>query len=350
MLDPESCWRALVERNPAPARAFFYAVRTTGVYCRPSCASRLPRRENVSFHPDVAAAEAAGFRPCKRCRPNEASPIEAQVAAVKKACAILREREPTPSLEALAREVAVSPYHFHRVFKQIVGATPREYARAERVKRFAGALDAGGPIAQSAFDAGFGSSSRAYESAGAGLGMTPGARRRGGAGERIAYVTVKTALGAALVAATERGICATELGDEREALVEGLRARFPRATLVAGDGALRDWAKQVVEFIASPDHTLDLPLDVRGTAFQAQVWRALQRIPPGKTASYAELAAALGRPTAVRAVAQACAANALALLVPCHRAVPQRGGTGGSRWGVARKRALLEREKKAARR
>jgi AraC family transcriptional regulator of adaptative response/methylated-DNA-[protein]-cysteine methyltransferase len=347
MLDPESCWSALVERNPAPARAFFYGVRTTGVYCRPSCASRLPLRKNVTFHPDVASAEAAGLRACKRCRPNEASPVEAQVAAVKKACAILREREPAPPLAELAREVGVSPYHFHRMFKQVVGATPREYARAERLARFAGALDAGRPIASSVFDSGFGSSSRAYESAASGLGMTPGARKRGGAGERIGYVTVRTALGVALVAATERGICATELGDDARALVASLRARFPGAELRQDEGALRDWAKQIVEFIASPDHALDLPLDVRGTAFQAQVWRALQRIPPGTTATYAEVAAALGRPKAVRAVAQACAANALALLVPCHRVVRGDGATGGYRWGAERKRALLERERKA---
>jgi AraC family transcriptional regulator of adaptative response/methylated-DNA-[protein]-cysteine methyltransferase len=306
------------------------------------------RRENVTFHADTGAAEAAGYRPCKRCRPNEASPVEAQIAAMKKACAILREREPTPSLAALAREVAVSPYHFHRMFRQIVGATPREYARAERLARFAGALDEGRPIAKSAFDAGYGSSSRAYESAGSGLGMTPGARRRGGAGERIAYVTVGTALGFALVAATERGICATELGDDAGVLVAALHERFPAAELVPDDGALRDWAKQIVEFIASPDHALDLPLDVRGTAFQAQVWRALQRIPPGKTASYAEIAAALGRPKAVRAVAQACAANSLALLVPCHRVIRGDGEAGDYRWGAERKRALLEREKKAS--
>jgi len=345
MSDTEKHWQALVSRDRGADGTFFYGVRTTGVYCRPSCASRLPRRENVSFHASCEAAEAAGFRACKRCRPRERTPVEAQLAAVSKACALLAEREPAPPLAELAAAVGVSPFHFHRLFKQVVGATPREYARAQRVARFGQALDRGERVSQAAFGAGFGSSSRAYESA---LGMTPGARRRGGQGEEIRFAAAKTALGWVLIAATGKGVCAAELGDSRESLVSALRARFAAAKVREDRAGLRDWLARVAGFIASPDHALDLPLDVRGTAFQAQVWRALERIPPGKTASYAELAAALGRPRAVRAVAQACAHNPVALLVPCHRAIRRDGELAGYRWGVERKRALLARERELA--
>jgi AraC family transcriptional regulator of adaptative response/methylated-DNA-[protein]-cysteine methyltransferase len=347
MLDLEKCWQAVATRDRAADGTFYYAVRTTGVYCRPTCASRLPRRENVSFHASCADAEAAGFRACKRCRPAERTPVEAQLAAVAKACAILGERDSAPPLAELAAAVGVSPFHFHRLFKQVVGATPREYARAQRVTRFGLALDRGQPVTEAAYASGFGSSSRAYEDALTGLGMTPGARRRGGRGEVIRFATARTALGWVLVAATEKGICATEIGDRRESLIAALRARFAAATTREDRAGLRDWLERIAAFIASPDHALELPLDVRGTAFQAQVWRALQRIPPGSTASYAEIAAALGRPRAVRAVAQACARNPVALLVPCHRAVRGDGELAGYRWGVERKRSLLARESAA---
>ncbi|HTO71177.1 MAG TPA: bifunctional DNA-binding transcriptional regulator/O6-methylguanine-DNA methyltransferase Ada [Myxococcota bacterium] len=344
MIDDEKCWRAVQSRDASADGAFLYAVRTTGVYCRPSCASRQPRRENVTFHETCAAAEAAGFRACKRCRPTERSAVEAQLAAVAKACAILAERETPPPLAELAGEVGVSPFHFHRLFKQVVGATPREYARAQRRARFGEALDAGEGVAQAAYGAGFGSSSRAYEDAARGLGMTPGARKRGGRGETIRFAVAKTELGWVLVAATQKGVCAAELGDTREALVAAFTARFSGARIREDRAALREWLERVCAFIASPDHALELPLDVQGTAFQAQVWRALQQVPPGSTTSYAALAAALGRPRAVRAVAQACARNPVALAVPCHRAVCSDGGLAGYRWGVERKRALLARE------
>ena len=344
MLDNDKCWEAVASRDRGADGTFYYAVRTTGVYCRPSCASRLPRRENVSFHASCADAEAAGFRACKRCRPTERTPVEAQLAAVAKACAILAERETAPPLAELAAAVGVSPFHFHRLFKQVVGATPREYARAQRVARFGRALDRGERVTEAAYGAGFGSSARVYENA---LGMTPGARRRLGQGEVIRFATAKTALGWVLVAATEKGICAAELGDRRESLVAALRERFAAACLREDRAGLRAWLARIAAFIASPDHALELPLDVRGTAFQAQVWRALQRIPPGSTASYAEIAAALGRPRAVRAVAQACGQNPVALLVPCHRAVRRDGELAGYRWGLERKRALLSRESAA---
>ena len=344
MIDEEKCWQAVVARDASADGEFWYAVKTTGVYCRPGCASRQPRRENVSFHASCARAEAAGFRPCKRCRPDERTPVEAQLATVAKACAILAERQPT--LAQLAREVGVSPFHFHRLFKQVVGATPAEYARAQRRARFGAALDAGEHVAQAAFGAGFGSSSRAYDASASGLGMTPGARREGGRGETIRFAAVHTDLGWVLVAATGKGVCAVELGDSREALVASFVARFSGARVREDRRALRDWLERIAAFVACPDHALELPLDVRGTAFQAQVWRALRQIPPGSTTTYAELAAALGRPRAVRAVGQACARNPVSLVVPCHRAVASSGALTGYRWGVERKRALHERESK----
>ena len=347
MLDLEQCWAAVAARDMSADGRFFYAVATTGVYCRPGCASRLPRRENVRFFAEAAAAEVAGFRPCKRCRPAESSAAARHLAAVERACALLRDGETRPSLDRLAEAAGMSRYHFHRVFKQVIGTTPREYARTQRLGRFGEALDAGESVASAVYAAGFGSSSRAYEAAPAALGMTPGRRRQGGGGETIRFVTLDTPLGWALVAATQRGLCMTALGDDRESLVAQLGERFPAASFLAEDAELRAWADRIVRFITRPEEDLDLPLDIRGTAFQARVWRALRKIPLGRTASYAEIAAAIGAPRAVRAVAQACAANRLALLVPCHRVVHSDGTLSGYRWGVDRKRALLAREREA---
>jgi AraC family transcriptional regulator, regulatory protein of adaptative response / methylated-DNA-[protein]-cysteine methyltransferase len=348
MLNFEECWTAVENRDAGADGRFFYGVRTTGVYCRPGCASRRPLRANTVFFETTEAAKAAGFRACKRCRPTDGSAASRHLAAVEKACALLRASETVPSLAELAYAAAISRFHFHRVFKQITGVTPRDYARSHRLGRLGEKLDAGQPIAASIYASGFGSSSRAYEAAPAGLGMTPGARRRGGSGETIRFVTVETPLGWALVAATERGICMTALGDDREKLAEALSRRFPAAAVIAEDAGLKGWADRIVRFITAPGENLDLPLDIRGTAFQARVWRALQRIPLGKTASYTEIAAALGQPKAVRAVAQACAANKLALIVPCHRVIRSDGNLGGYRWGLERKRALLAREHAAA--
>jgi AraC family transcriptional regulator of adaptative response/methylated-DNA-[protein]-cysteine methyltransferase len=347
MLNAEQCWEAVVGHDARLDGNFFYSVKTTGVYCRPGCASRQPRRENVAFYQSAAEAAAAGFRPCKRCRPNEGSPAERHVAAIERACTLIRARGTLPSLAEMAEAGGISRYHFHRVFKQITGATPREWGKAHRLGRFAERLDAGEPIADAVYAAGFGASSRAYEAAPTGLGMTPGARRRGGKGETVRYVVVPTPLGQALVAATDRGICMTALGDDRRNLEADLRQRFPAAELVAGDAELAGWAERIVGFITDPNEQPDLPLDIRGTAFQAQVWRALQKIPPGRTSTYREVAAALGRPRAVRAVAQACAGNKLALLVPCHRVVRSDGDLAGYRWGIERKRELLTRERAA---
>jgi AraC family transcriptional regulator of adaptative response/methylated-DNA-[protein]-cysteine methyltransferase len=347
MLDFEKCWAALERRDAAAAGGFFYGVRTTGVYCRAGCTSRLPLRRNTMFFETQAEAEAAGLRPCKRCRPTEDSSASRHVAAVERACALLRSSDAIPSLAELADAAGISPFHFHRVFKQVTGATPRDYARTHRLGRLGDKLAAGQPVTEAIYASGFGSSSRAYESAPAGLGMTPGARRRGGAGQTIRFATVETPLGWALVAATERGICMTALADNPENLAANLRQRFPAAALIADDAGLKDWADRIVHFITAPDRNLDLPLDIQGTAFQARVWRALQKIPFGKTASYTEIATALGQPKAVRAVAQACAANKLALLVPCHRVIRSDGDLGGYRWGLERKRALLARERAA---
>jgi len=347
MLDLEQCWAAVENRDAGADGTFFYGVRTTGVYCRPGCASRRPLRTNTLFFETTAAAEAAGFRACKRCRPTDVSAASRHVAAVEKACTLLRTSETMPSLGELADAACISRFHFHRVFKQITGVTPRDYARSHRLGRLGEKLDSGQPITASIYAAGFGSSSRAYEAAPAGLGMTPGTRRRGGSGETIRFVTVATPLGWALVAATGRGICMTALGDDRDSLAATLRQRFPRAELVAEDAGLKEWADRIVRFITAPEQNLDLPLDIRGTAFQARVWRALQKIPLGKTASYTEIAARLGQPKAVRAVAQACAANKLALVVPCHRVIRSDGELGGYRWGLERKRALLARERAA---
>ena len=348
MLNTEQCWAAVTSRDSHADGGFVYAVRTTGVYCRPGCASRMPLRANVAFYAGPATAEAAGFRACKRCRPNEGSIGERHLAAIGRACALIRARDTLPSLSELADAARLSRFHFHRVFKEITGTTPREWGKAHRLGRFADRLDAGESVADAVYTAGFGASSRAYEAAPNGLGMTPGTRRRGGKGETIRFTIVPTPLGQAIVAATPRGICMTALGEDAASLEAELRQRFPAATLVAGDQALAGWAARIVAFITRPGAPPDLPLDISGTAFQAQVWRALQKIPPGRTMTYSEIAAALGRPSAVRAVAQACAANKLAVLVPCHRVVRSDGALAGYRWGIERKRALIARERAVA--
>ncbi|HWB48689.1 MAG TPA: bifunctional DNA-binding transcriptional regulator/O6-methylguanine-DNA methyltransferase Ada [Stellaceae bacterium] len=347
MLNQEQCWEAVRTHDASQDGQWVYSVKTTGVYCRPGCASRQPLRQNVAFYRTGEEAEAAGFRPCKRCRPNEGSPARRHVAAVERACALIRSRETLPSLDELAGAAGISRYHFHRVFKQITGATPREWGKAHRLDRFAARLEAGEPVAEAVYAAGFGASSRAYAAAPTGLGMTPAARRHGGRGETIRFTTVKTAIGWALVAATERGICMTALGDEKAPLEAELRRRFPAALIWPADDKLRRWAERIVHFVTDPAEQPDLPLDIRGTAFQARVWRALQKVPPGKTATYTEIAAALGQPKAVRAVAAACAANKLALLVPCHRIVRRDGDLAGYRWGLERKQKLLATERAA---
>jgi AraC family transcriptional regulator, regulatory protein of adaptative response / methylated-DNA-[protein]-cysteine methyltransferase len=337
-------WDAVVRRNSAADGAFFYSVRTTGVYCRPSCAARLPRRENVAFHLSTRDAERAGFRPCKRCRPNQASLAARQAAEVARACRLIEESEHMPSLDSLASAVGMSRFHFHRVFKAITGLTPRAYAAAHRSNRVRSELTRSATVTDAIYGAGFNSNARFYETSSKVLGMTPTTFRAGGAGAEIRFAVGECSLGSILVAASDKGVCAILLGDDPDTLTRDLQDRFPRATLTGGDKPFERWVAQVIGFVEAPRLGLDLPLDVRGTAFQQRVWRALVEIPAGSTASYREIAQKIGAPAAVRAVAQACAANTLAVAIPCHRVVRNDGGLAGYRWGVQRKRVLLEKE------
>jgi len=343
--DTESArWAALSARDAAADGAFFYSVRTTGVYCRPSCAARPARPENVAFHATTADAEAAGFRPCKRCKPDQAPLAERNAAAVAAACRLIETAEEVPGLEALAAEAGLSPFHFHRVFKSVTGLTPKAYADARRAERVRQALGETGTITEAIYDAGFNSGGRFYEKSAQVLGMTPTRFRAGGREAQIRFAIGECSLGSILVAATEKGVCAILLGDDPDALARDLQDRFDKAELIGGDTQFEALVAQVVGFVEQPRLGLDLPLDVRGTAFQQRVWQALREIPAGETASYATVAAKIGKPAAVRAVAQACAANALAVAIPCHRVVRNDGALSGYRWGVERKQALLDRE------
>ena len=340
----EERWQAVKRRDPAFDGTFLFAVRTTGIYCRPSCASRPAKRENVLFFSTVAEAEKAGYRACKRCRPDQLGAPDPQMQAVKRACERIETAEEAPKLAELAASAGLSPYHFHRVFKALTGVTPKAYAAETRARRAADKLRTAETVTEAIYDAGFNSSSRFYENTAARLGMTPGAVRRGGAGAVIRFAVGEASLGAVLVAATDKGVCAITLGDDPEALVRDLQDRFPRAEFKGGDAEFERTIAEVVGVVEAPAQRLDLPLDIRGTAFQQKVWAALQTIPPGKTATYKEIARAIGQPTAVRAVAQACGANPLAVAIPCHRVVRSDGDLSGYRWGVERKRELIARE------
>jgi AraC family transcriptional regulator of adaptative response/methylated-DNA-[protein]-cysteine methyltransferase len=340
-------WAAVVRRDAAAEGQFYYSVSTTGVYCRPSCAARLPRREHVQFYPTRAEAEKAGFRPCKRCRPDEAPRAERQAAAIAKACRLIEDSEDLPGLDALAKAAGMSRFYFHRVFKEITGLTPNAYAAAHRASRVRDELTRSSTVTEAIYEAGFQSSGRFYAASSQMLGMTPSDFRKGGAGASIRFAVGECSLGSILVAASEKGICAILLGDDAEVLARDLQDRFPKANLIGGDAEFEGWVAQVVGFVEAPQVGLELPLDIRGTAFQRRVWRALLETPPGSTTSYAEIARKLRAPKAVRAVAQACAANPLAVAIPCHRVVRTDGGLSGYHWGVERKRALLEREARA---
>jgi AraC family transcriptional regulator of adaptative response/methylated-DNA-[protein]-cysteine methyltransferase len=337
-------WARLVARDAAADGGFVYSVRSTGIYCHPSCAARRPGPAQVRFHVTAAEAEAAGFRPCRRCRPDLPPPRQRQATMVAEACRRLEAAEEVPDLPALAQELGLSPSHFHRLFRAVTGLTPGAYAAAARARRLREELPAARTVTEAIYAAGYGSNSRVYESADALLGMTPTAWRAGGADSTIRFAIGECALGSILVARSEKGVCAILLGDEPDALLRDLQDRFPRATLIGGDPGFEALVAQVVGFVEAPGIGLDLPLDLRGTAFQHRVWQALRDIPPGSTASYAEVAARIGQPGAARAVASACAANALAVAIPCHRVVRGDGSLSGYRWGVARKRALLARE------
>jgi AraC family transcriptional regulator, regulatory protein of adaptative response / methylated-DNA-[protein]-cysteine methyltransferase len=340
--EDETRWQAVLARDPAAERRFVYAVSTTGVYCRPTCPSRRPRRANIRFFADGASAERAGFRACRRCRPGTPDP---QAEAVRRACDLIERSEKPPSLAEMAGAAGLSPSHFHRVFRRTLGVTPREYAAMQRAQRLQRDLAGGAPVAEAIYGAGFGSGSRVYEHADATLGMTPATYRRGGEGMLIRHAVVASELGPVIVAATERGVCMIEFGDTQDELVGRLGARFPKARLEPADEALRAWVEAVADYVRAPSRGIRLPVDMLGTAFQQRVWTALAEIPVGTTLGYAELAARIGSPKAVRAVAGACAANPVALAVPCHRVVGKDGSLTGYRWGTERKRALIEGER-----
>lgn len=340
-------WAAVVARDPDADGQFFYSVRTTGVYCRPSCAARRARPENVQFHLTAADAERAGFRPCKRCKPGQPSLAARHTAMVAELCRFIKQAEQMPSLQILAERANLSSYHLHRIFKTITGVTPKAYAEAHRASRVRSGLQRSDTITEAIYGAGYNSGGRFYEKSNQLLGMTPTRYRAGGADTEIRFAIGQCSLGAILVACSERGVCAILMGDDPDALARDLQDRFPGAGLVGGDGDFEQLVARVIGFIEAPRLGLDLPLDIRGTAFQQRVWQALQKIPAGKTASYTDIARRIGAPQAARAVAGACAANTLAVAIPCHRVVRTDGSLSGYRWGVERKRALLARETKA---
>jgi AraC family transcriptional regulator of adaptative response/methylated-DNA-[protein]-cysteine methyltransferase len=337
-------WAAVVARSGAADGNFFYSVRTTGVYCRPSCGSRRPRPENVRFHATREEAEQAGFRPCKRCRPNRPSLSEQHAATVTEICRLIETSSRVPPLEELAARAGLSPFHFHRVFKAVTGLTPRAYAAAHRGERVRRELGKASTVTAAIYQSGYSSNGRFYGESEGMLGMTPTEFRAGGENAAIRFAVGECSLGSILVARSDRGVCAIFLGDDPDALARELQDRFPRATLIGGDAEFEDVVAKVVGLVEAPQLGLDLPLDVQGTAFQQRVWHALREIPAGSTVSYRELARRIGAPSSVRAVAHACATNPVAIAIPCHRVVRSDGGMAGYRWGVERKLTLLQRE------
>jgi AraC family transcriptional regulator of adaptative response/methylated-DNA-[protein]-cysteine methyltransferase len=344
----EARWAAVLEHDRAADGRFVYAVSSTGIYCRPSCASRRPRRDRVAFFEAPADARVAGYRACKRCKPDAADAApDPWVEKIRRACVYLSNVEGAPSLATLSARLSGSPYHLQRNFKRIVGVTPREYADAIRLRKVKGRLRQADDITGAMFDAGYGSSSRFYERAVPKLGMAPSIYRRGGAGMQIGYTIVDTAnasLGRLLVAATPRGVCAVAMGSSDLELTRALSREYPAAAITADAGALAQWTASILAHLSGRAPRLDLPIDVQATAFQWQVWQALASIPYGETRTYSEVAASIGKPRAVRAVARACATNPVALAIPCHRVVPAAGGQGGYRWGAGRKDVLLKQE------
>jgi AraC family transcriptional regulator, regulatory protein of adaptative response / methylated-DNA-[protein]-cysteine methyltransferase len=340
----EERWAAVVNKLQAYDGQFFFAVKTTGIFCRPSCPSRTPKRANVEFYDTSEQALSSGFRACLRCAPTGLSVRERQTQAILDACRQIEQSTEKISLTALATQVGLSSHHFHRTFKEVTGVTPHDFFKARQIAQLGAALQTQASVTTAMYAAGFNSSGRFYENVNAMLGMTPKSFKAGGTGELIRTSTQQSALGLMLVAATDKGICTIEFGDTKTELIDRLTKRFPKAVLKAQDETLTSWMNQLLEHVRAPEHSLSLPLDIRGTAFQQQVWNALQEIPLGKTASYFQVAQRIGRPKAVRAVATACANNVIAVVVPCHRVVRGNGDLSGYRWGVERKQILLENE------
>jgi AraC family transcriptional regulator of adaptative response/methylated-DNA-[protein]-cysteine methyltransferase len=346
-LNDAARWNAVAAHDRTADGLFVYAVASTGVYCRPWCPSRRPRRDRVTFFETPGAARSAGFRPCRRCRPDGAPTADPWVEKIRRACVYLSNVDGHPSLATLAARLGGSPYHLQRNFRRLVGVTPREYAEACRFRKVKRHLRDGTDVTGAMFDAGYGSSSRFYERAVPKLGMSPSTYRRGGAGMDIRYTIVDSPLGRLLVASTLRGVCAVAMGSSDVELERALACEYPTANVAADAGRLAKWTESILAHLTGRLPRLDLPLDVRATAFQWQVWQALAAIPYGETRSYGDIAAAIGRPRAVRAVARACATNPVALAIPCHRVVSADGSTGGYRWGAGRKKKLLASERSA---
>jgi AraC family transcriptional regulator of adaptative response/methylated-DNA-[protein]-cysteine methyltransferase len=347
-----SRWDAVLNRDKALDGEFVYAVKTTGVYCRASCASRTAKRINVVFFDTTSDAKVAGFRPCKRCHPDGTSFEHRRNDIVYAACERIRQSAATLSLNELASVSNLSPHHFHRVFKSVTGVTPKEYQKAIQQTRVRDALSKNRTVTEAIYEAGFNSSGRFYASSTAILGMTPQQYQKGGVNEEICYALVSCSMGLMMVAATQRGVCSIEFGDHGDSLTQQLHERFPRAMFLPGDKTFRIWLSRILKYLDQSGHhpgewqkkLLDLPLDIQGTLFQQQVWKALRDIPAGETLSYSQVAQKIGKPKAIRAVASACASNAIAILIPCHRVVRQSGELSGYRWGVTRKAELLRRE------
>ncbi|MBA9847035.1 MAG: bifunctional DNA-binding transcriptional regulator/O6-methylguanine-DNA methyltransferase Ada [Ralstonia sp.] len=348
LVEHDPRWARVLARDASADGQFVYAVKTTGVYCQPSSPSRLPRPENVEFFDTPADAEAAGYRPSRRAGPDQTTVRAQQAALVAQACRRIEAADTPPTLDALAQNAGLSPYHFHRLFKSVTGLTPKAYADAHRARKLRAQLERGSSVTEAIYDAGFNASSRFYEASDNVLGMTASRYRAGGAQTTIRFAVGECSLGSILVAQSDRGICAILMGDDPDALVRDLQDTFPKAELIGGDVGFEDLVAKVVGFVEAPSIGLDLPLDVRGTAFQERVWQALREVPPGSTISYTEIATRIGAPQAVRAVAQACAANHIAVAIPCHRVIRRDGNASGYRWGVERKLALLEREAQSA--
>ena len=345
----EECWRAVLTKDASFDGVVVYGVRSTGVYCRPSCGSRRPRRSQVVFFPIPEAAEQAGFRSCRRCHPHLETPADPSLEMVRQVCLQIRgSRDGPPTLAQLGANLGFDRFHLQRVFKRVMGITPRQYADAWHIDALKTNLKNGWKVTDALYEAGYGSTSRLYERAPAQMGMTPATYRRGGQGLKIAYTTVASPVGVLLVAATERGICAVKLGDDKAALESGLRAEYPASDIRREVGALKDWVGAILQHLSGNLPRLDLPLDIRATAFERMVWERLQAIPYGQTRTYRQIATEVGRPNAARAVGRACAANPVALVVPCHRVVRDNGELGGYHWGVERKAALLKKESSKA--
>ena len=344
----EALWKAVLNRDRTSNGKFVYGVRSTRIYCRPSCASRRPNRSQVVFFESGSVAQQAGFRACRRCLPDNISAVDPQKEIIQRACQLLEANadEGRVTLSALGSALGVSPYHLQRTFKQALGVTPRQYAEGRRLARFKQQVKSGDGVTAALYNAGYGSSSRLYEKAPQQLGMTPATYRQGGRGIAIRYSILACTLGRLLVAGTERGVCAIRLGDSDEELESSLRREFSAAEILRDDAALRAWAEELLQHLEGRQPQLNLPLDIRATAFQMRVWRELQAIPYGSTHSYSEVAAAIGQPSAARAVARACATNPVAVVIPCHRVVRGDRSLGGYRWGIDRKRRLLEQESK----